>query len=49
MIYAILNADGKCINRIVWDGETNWQPPAGCTAVADPDNFYSIYKEPEAD
>ena len=45
--YAILNADGICINRCLWDGVTEWQPPEGCTAVADPDNLYPIYKEPQ--
>jgi hypothetical protein len=42
MNYAILNADGSCINRILWDGESDWQPPVGCSAVADPDNLYPI-------
>jgi hypothetical protein len=48
MIYAILNSDNKCINRILWDGESDWQAPEGCTAVADPDNLYPIYKEPQS-
>jgi hypothetical protein len=47
MNYAILNADGICINRILWDGETDWQPPAGCTAVPDPDNLHPIHQEPQ--
>ena len=47
MQYAILNADGVCINRILWDGETDWQPPDGCTAVADPCNLHLIYVEPQ--
>ena len=47
MQYAILNAEGICINRIIWDGNSDWQPPAGCTAVADPDNNYPIYQEPQ--
>lgn len=47
MQYAILNADGQCINRILWDGESDWQPPEGCTAVADPDNLHPIYQEPQ--
>ena len=47
MNYAILDAEGRCINRILWDGETGWQPPAGCTAVADPDNLHQIYTEPQ--
>jgi hypothetical protein len=46
MNYAILNAEGRCINRILWDGVTDWQPPEGCTAVADPDNLHPIYQEP---
>jgi hypothetical protein len=48
MIYAILDSDNKCINRILWDGESDWQAPEGCTAVADPDNLYPIYKEPQS-
>lgn len=47
--YAIINAEGQCINRILWDGESNWQPPEGCTAVADPDNLHPIYVEPQAE
>jgi hypothetical protein len=47
MNYAILNAEGRCINRILWDGVTDWQPPEGCTAVADPDNLHPIYQEPQ--
>jgi hypothetical protein len=51
--YAILNADGLCINRCLWDGVTEWQPPEGCTAVPDPDHAYLNYAEtrpePEAD
>jgi hypothetical protein len=42
MIYAILNSEGKCINRIVWDGQSDWQPPQGCTAIPDPNNLYEI-------
>lgn len=47
MQYAILNEDGKCINRILWDGESEWRPPDGCTAVADPDNLYPFHLEPQ--
>lgn len=46
MIYAILDSDGKCINRTVWDGVSDWQPPDGCTAVPDPDGVHQIYVEP---
>lgn len=45
--YAILNAEGRCINRSLWDGITDWQPPEGCTAVPDPDNLHPIYQEPQ--
>jgi len=48
MIYAILDSEGKCINRTVWDGESDWQPPEGCTAIADPDNLYPINSPEEA-
>lgn len=47
MDYAIFNADGRCINRVLWDGKSDWRPPAGCTAVADPDNLHPIYIEPQ--
>jgi hypothetical protein len=47
MEYAIIDADNNCINRILWDGVTDWQPPEGCTAVADPDNLYPIHTEPQ--
>lgn len=47
MQYAILNAEGICINRILWDGESDWQPPKGCTVIADPDNLHPIYVEPQ--
>lgn len=43
--YAIFNAEGRCINRSLWDGITDWQPPEGCTAVPDPDNLHPIYQE----
>jgi hypothetical protein len=49
MQYAIFNAEGQCINRILWDGESDWQPPEGCTAVPDPDNLHPIYQEPQAE
>lgn len=45
--YAILNAEGICINRVLWDGQSDWQPPDGCTAVADPENLHPIYVEPQ--
>jgi hypothetical protein len=48
MQYAVLNAEGKCINRILWDGITPWSPPKGCQAIADPDNKYSSLPDPPA-
>lgn len=45
--YAILDAEGRCINRTLWDGMTDWQPPKDCTAVPDPDNQYPIDQEPQ--
>jgi hypothetical protein len=49
--YAILNSEGRCINRTLWDGNSGWQPPAGCTAIPDPDGLYPVYQEhvPEPD
>ena len=47
MNYAILDSNGQCINRILWDGESDWQPPEGCTAVPDPDNLHPIHQEPQ--
>lgn len=44
--YAILNQEGKCVNRCLWDGVSDWQPPEGHTAIPDPDNQYPIYQEP---
>lgn len=45
MIYAILDSEGKCLNRIIWDGKSDWRPPEGCTAVVDSDNVYQIHTE----
>lgn len=46
--YAIFNSDGRCINRVLWDGdESTWQPPADCEAIPDPDNLHPIYQEPQ--
>ena len=45
--YAILDSEGRCINRVLWDGESDWQPPEGCTAVSDPNNNHPIYVEPQ--
>jgi hypothetical protein len=43
--YAILNKDGRCVNRCLWDGVSAWQPPEGHTVIADPDNLYPIELE----
>jgi hypothetical protein len=49
MEYAILDNNDVCINRVLWDGESSWDIPEGCTAVADPDNLHPIYQEPQSD
>jgi hypothetical protein len=49
MIYAVLNSEGKCINRIKWDGITEWQPPESCIAVADPDHLHPVAIESAID
>jgi hypothetical protein len=46
MQYAILDGEGHCINRILWDGEADWQPPAGCTAVYDPEGIHQSAVDP---
>jgi hypothetical protein len=40
--YAVLDEGGQCVNRVIWDGLTPWQPPEGLTAVADPDGRHAI-------
>lgn len=32
MMYAIIK-DSKVVNTVEWDGVSNWNPPAGCTAI----------------
>jgi hypothetical protein len=48
MIYAILNSQGKCINRTVWDGKSDWQPPDGCTAIPDPNGNHPLTSDQPA-
>ncbi|MBU9812393.1 tail fiber assembly protein [Rahnella sp. SL6] len=31
--YAVINSDGEIINVVLWDGETDWTPPDGSTAI----------------
>lgn len=32
--YAVIDdATGKCVNLILWDGESKWVPPVGCSVV----------------
>ena len=38
MRYALINADGLVVNAIVWDGQTEYTPADGLTAVAIPDD-----------
>lgn len=49
MQYAVLNAEGQCVNRVLWDGVSPWNPPEGCQAVPDPDGIYSFSVSPSAD
>lgn len=37
MKYALVNADGLVVNAIVWDGQTDYTPADGLTAVSIPD------------
>lgn len=37
MRYALVNADGSVVNAIVWDGQADYTPADGLTAVAVPD------------
>ena len=37
MKYIILDADGLITNVIEWDGESEWSPPEGCTAIESED------------
>jgi len=44
-------AAGYVWNRIVWDGVSEWSPPAGSAVVQDTDNAYPIgstYQAPSA-
>lgn len=36
--YALVDQNNKVINVIHWDGKPPWYPPAGCTAVAVPED-----------
>jgi hypothetical protein len=35
--YALVDSSGHVVNTVVWDGTSNWSPPAGLTAVLDSD------------
>jgi len=37
MKYIIIDADGLITNAIEWDGEAEWSPPEGCTAIESED------------
>ena len=43
--YAILDPNGRCINRVVWNGGGGWSPPKGHTAVRDDEGLYPIYDD----
>lgn len=44
MIYAVLNEEGKCVNRVLWDGTNTWSPPEGHIVIPDLDGKYPIAK-----
>ena len=31
--YAIVDSSNVVVNIIEWDGESEWYPPSGCTAI----------------
>jgi hypothetical protein len=33
MRYVVIDAGGKAINTVLWDGEVEWSPPEGCTVA----------------
>jgi len=35
-MYALVQ-NGEVVNMIVWDGESEWTPPEGLTAIPTPD------------
>ena len=37
MKYIIIDADGLITNAVEWDGEAEWSPPEGCTAIKSED------------
>jgi len=37
MKYIIVDAHGLITNAVEWDGEAEWSPPEGCTAIESED------------
>lgn len=35
--YAVVDADGKVVNVVLWDGQSDWVPPEGSEAVQSDD------------
>lgn len=33
MLFSLLDSNGWCVNRTVWDGLSDWQPPVGTTPI----------------
>ncbi len=31
--YSVINSNGVCVNHILWDGQTEWNPPEGCIVI----------------
>lgn len=38
--YAVVDSEGKVINIIYWDGESEWNPPENTVAVKIPDGVF---------
>lgn len=45
MNYALLDPNGLCINYIVWDGVSEWQPPEGHVLVSPSLQLGSRYEQ----
>lgn len=37
--YSVINSNGICVNHILWDGQTQWNPPEGCIVIP---GYYNI-------
>ena len=44
--FVVLNGTNQIVNRILWDGERLWTPPAGCTVMLESEAEGLGYQEP---